>query len=221
MLTRLYGLLFGFLLVYCGVQLLWNSEWHKERLYHQLVAGAREGRFSAAMTLVDISGQTQLLRALRAGSAPVRQIATQALWDLWYHAAGADAYERVELVVTAMEARDYPRALKLADQLLEKYPTFAEAWNRRATLLWVAGRYTDSIADCRHALALNPENFGAWQGMGICQLHIGDVHHAIYSLRAAQRINPHDVSTLRLVDECRQYQRTHPRQPAHQADMKI
>lgn len=220
LLKRLYVLLAAFLVVYWSFQLIWRSEWHKERLYQQLVSGGHQGRFSAALVLVDLSAQRQLLRALRTDSFTVRKIASSALWDIWYHAAGEDAFERVQVVLTAMEFHDYPRALKLADQLLEIYPGFPEAWNRRATLLWQMGRYEESIADCHRVLALNPNHFAAWQGMGLCQLHLGEVHHAIRSLRSAQRISPHDRSTQRLLEECLEYERTHPRLSAHPSDLK-
>jgi tetratricopeptide (TPR) repeat protein len=221
LLRRLYGLLAAFLLVYAGLQLLWRSEWHKERLYQQLVSGPRQGRFPAALTLADLSAQPQLLRALHSLSAPVRRTASSALWDLWYHAAGEDAFERVQVLLSALRFHDYSRALRVADQLVEKYPAYGEAWNRRATLLWLMGRYEESIADCRHVLALNPDQFAAWQGMGLCQLHVGDLRGALHSLRAARRLQPYDRSTQRLLDECQEYLRAHPRLPVHQADLTL
>jgi tetratricopeptide (TPR) repeat protein len=54
------------------------------------------------------------------------------------------------------------------------------------------GQYTQSIADCKRVVALNPYHFGAWQGMGLCQLQLGDVESAIRSLRSALKINPYD-----------------------------
>jgi tetratricopeptide (TPR) repeat protein len=210
-----------FLCLYGGVQLLWRSDWHKERLYQQLVSGSREVRASAAYTLAELSAQPYLLRALHSNSPLARRTASSALWDLWYHEAGNDAFERIEVLSSALRFHDYPRALRLADELVRRYPRFAEGWNRRATLYWLLGRYEDSIADCRRGLALNPNQFAAWQGMGLCQLHLGEVREALRSLRAARRLQPYDRATQSLLDQCQEYLRTHPRGSAHQADLTI
>ena len=45
-------------------------------------------------------------------------------------------------------------------------------------------------------------SFGAWQGMGLCQLHVGDVEGACKSFRAALKINPHDRGLRRMLQQC-------------------
>ena len=217
-LLRLYGFFVACVLVILGSKLLWRSEWHKDRLYQEMLSGPRSSRNLAAMNLVDLSAQRQLLRALHSDSPVSRQIAFNALWDLWDHAAGEDAFHEIRLVIAAAKANDYPRALDMANALVAKYPAFPEGWNRRATLLWEMGLYFDSIADCHRVLALNPEHFAAWQGLGLCQMHIGQVHAALFSFRAALRLNPHDPSARSLLKECEDYERAHPHGSVHPSD---
>ncbi len=211
LLLRVYGFFVACLLVISGAKLLWRSEWHKEMLYHQLLAGPRADRSSAASMLADLSAQSQLLRALRTSSPVSRQFAFAALWDMWDHAAGEEAFRQVQLVAFASQQKDFARALAMANKLVAEYPRFPEAWNRRATLLWEMGQYADSIADCHKVLALNPNHFAAWEGMGLCQLRLGEVHAALFSFRAALRLNPHNPSTQSFLKGCEEYERAHPR----------
>jgi tetratricopeptide (TPR) repeat protein len=148
-------------------------------------------------------------------------LAIGALWDLWYHAAGEDAFEKARLTVTAMEAHDLARALRMADRMVAQYPRFAEGWNRRATVLWQLGRYEESIADCRRVVALNPGHFGAWEGMGLCQARLGDIRHAANSFRAAARIQPYDRPTRAFLDECLEYKRAHSEPETKPSDREI
>ena len=64
------------------------------------------------------------------------------------------------------------------------------------------GRYEQSVADCKRVVALNPNHFGAWQGMGLCQLQLGEVEAAIKSLRAALKINPYDRNLRETLRRC-------------------
>ena len=109
-----------------------------------------------------------------------------------FHAAGRDAFRLAKSANSAMERQKFSEALAILNETVAKYPGFAEGWNRRAVLYWQTGQYEQSVADCKKAVTLNPSHFGAWQGLGLCQLHLGDVELACQSFRAALKINPHD-----------------------------
>ena len=92
LLRRLYFLAGVILGVYFSFQILERSHWNKERLYRRLVSGSRPQRLSAAIRLVDLNAQEELLRALMNPSADSRQLAENSLWHLWSHAAGEEAF---------------------------------------------------------------------------------------------------------------------------------
>lgn len=213
LLKRLYPLLAVLVLLYLSVQFLPRSSWNKERLYRQLLTGDPQQRLAAAADLVDLGGQAQLVRALRSDSPLTRDLASRGLWDLWFHAAGDEAYQFVQAAVQLSERRDYTDALGLLDHVTKSYPRFAEGWNRRATLYWQMGEYDKSIADCRTVVRLNPDHFAAWQGMGLCQFLTGDLAGACRSLRVAGRIAPHDEHTRKLLRRCEDLLRQQPPQP--------
>ena len=151
-----------------------------------------------------------MLRALKSDSAEVRDLARRALEYLWFNAAGEEAYQLTQSAFQASEKGDRAGALKILNRLVERYPKFAEGWNRRASVHWELGAYDKSIADSERALALNPNHYGAWQGIGVCRLKQGDVAEACRCLRAALRIAPHDRVTRDSLRRCEELLRTRP-----------
>jgi tetratricopeptide (TPR) repeat protein len=208
LLRRLYLLLGVVLVVYGAAEGVRHSAWYKHRLYRQLVTGNRRQKVYAATQLLDLRAQLQLLHALRTDSPATRDLATRALWELWFHAAGDQAYQLLQAAGELAANHDFTDALGVLNHVVRAYPTFAEGWNRRATLFWELGQYRRSIADCRKVVALNPDHFGAWQGMGLCQFLIGDLDGACRSLRAACRLTPYDPDTRRLLGRCEELLRS-------------
>jgi tetratricopeptide (TPR) repeat protein len=217
----MYGVLLGVCLADGAFNVWRHSSWHKESLYHLMISSPGRESFAAAEALAELSAERELTRGLRERSPRARRLAIGALWDVWYHAAGEDAFERAQMTVTAMQTHDYPRALRMADLMTAKYPRFAEGWNRRATILWQMGRYEESLADCRKVVALNPDHFGAWQGMGLCQIHLAEIRRAANSFRIAARLQPYDRPTRVLLEECLEYNRSHRGPGAKPSDREI
>lgn len=189
---------------------LLHSTWNKERIYRKMIAADPEEQAIAARDLVYYKAQKELVRALKADSPATRELALNSLWDLWYRSAGENALRLIQISQTAIEKKEFLLALETLNRLVKKYPRFAEGWNRRATFYWLLGQYDLSIADCEIVLGLNPEHFGAWQGMGLCQFHRGEFTKASRSLRRALRLNPHDESAQRFLKKCEQMLRRFP-----------
>ena len=61
----------------------------------------------------------------------------------------------------AMRGKRYEVALERFDALVKHDADFAEGWNKRATVLYLLGRYEESIADIKQVLALEKRHFGA------------------------------------------------------------
>jgi tetratricopeptide (TPR) repeat protein len=117
----------------------------------------------------------------------VRQLATDALWKLWFR--GDSEINNLDLQRLA-RTRDRQKAAAGLDRLIAKAPTFAEAYNQRAILAFSRKQYERSIADCEKALELNPYHFGAQAGIGQCYLQLRRHKAALKAFRLALRINP-------------------------------
>ena len=51
-------------------------------------------------------------------------------------------------------------------------PDWAEAWNKRATVLYLMGRYQESFNDIDKVLKLEKRHFGALSGQGLVLLKL-------------------------------------------------
>ena len=179
-----------------------NSDWYRSRLARDLFSPDSEVRLRAGAGLAQLKAQSQLLEVLKSDQQDAREMARRALEHIWFNQAGTDALERTQEAYRAAEREDLNAALAMLDGLIKQHPDFAEGWNQRASVHWKMSDFEKSQADCRRALELNPNHYGAWQGLGLCQLNRGDLAGACQSLRAALRLLPHDVETRRSLRRC-------------------
>jgi len=131
---------------------------------------------------------------LRDESAFVRGFAEQGLWLLWTRSGDAQIDGLMAQATEEMQAARYGEAIKLLNQVIEKKPAFAEGWNRRATVYYLAGELQKSIADCNEVLKRNPGHFGALSGMGQIYLQLDDEESALKWFRRALEVNPNMLS---------------------------
>jgi len=121
----------------------------------------------------------------------VRQVASDALWSLWFRASTPENNRELQRLMRlkADEIGAEP-ILRGYLALMEKAPKFAEAFNQRAILYFRLGDLSAAIADCTMALRLNPFHFGAASGMAQCYMKQKKLRAALRSYRRAHRINP-------------------------------
>jgi tetratricopeptide (TPR) repeat protein len=130
---------------------------------------------------------------LRDESPFVRGYAEQGLWLLWSRSGDADIDRLMAQGSEDMQAGRYDEAIRVFSEVIRRKPGFAEGWNRRATVHYLAGDYTRSIADCDEVLKRNPAHFGALSGLG--QIHVKLEHYeqALDWFRRALAVNPNLV----------------------------
>ncbi len=211
---RLLRELYVLVLLFCGawlaMQALRHTGWYKQRLYAQLLTGDPRHQVMAAASLVQLEAEKELLAALKADTSETRETARRALEYLWFNSAGDEAFRLLQAAHEAAERDDHENALEILDRLTKQFPRFAEGWNRRAAVHWQRGESAKSMADCQRALALNPNHYGAWQGLGLCRLQQGEVAEACRCLGAALRILPHDPGTLEALERCKELLQSPP-----------
>jgi tetratricopeptide (TPR) repeat protein len=74
--------------------------------------------------------------------------------------------------------------------VVKRKPAFAEGWNKRATVYYLAGQYQNSIADCAEVLKRNPRHFGALSGLGQIYMQLERYDDALAWFRKALEVNP-------------------------------
>ena len=133
----------------------------------------------------------EALTTLR-GEDPVRAArAANELWQMW-HRSGQPQLDALLLQgIDAMQGGRLEEADRLFTRLIETAPDFAEGWNKRATVRYMAKDYAGSIADCRETLARNPNHFGALSGQGLCHVALGEYREAAGLFRRTLAVHPH------------------------------
>jgi len=91
--------------------------------------------------------------------------------------------------------KQYDEALNLIDTALAAAPNYAEAWSRRAAVLYLLGDYSSAMEDIRRTLALEPRHFGALAELGAIYMRLEDFDAAKRALLKALEINPHLAAT--------------------------
>lgn len=135
--------------------------------------------------------EAEALKALQ-GDDPARAgRAETALWAMWSRSGRPDLDARLAEAVSAMEERDFTGADRLLTALVAEAPDWAEAWNKRATVRYLAADYDGSIADCRETLARKPYHFGALSGQGLCHMALAQYAPAAALFRRALAVHPH------------------------------
>lgn len=151
---------------------------------------------------MDNAQVNKLLNALQDEDEGVRQEATDGLWRMWFEQKGMAGTHLLMESQTLLEAGQMAAAETLLDDLIRDQPDFAEAWNRRAVLHFMQGRYERAIADCEQTIELVPYHFGALHGLGLCLASQGNYEAAIAAFRRALDVQPHATINQRLLLEC-------------------
>lgn len=146
----------------------------------------------------------ELARKLKDPDPMVNEMAERAMWSIWFRQGRPHANCEVHRGVQAMEAGNLEAAYAHFSRAIEVDPDFAEAWNQRATALYLMERYEESMRDARQAVARNPQHFGAWAGLGHCYAQLGRLREAMHAYQQALSINPNWECVAEAVDELRE-----------------
>tara|TARA_Y100000590_G_C15390072_1_gene889713 strand:+ start:180 stop:740 length:561 start_codon:yes stop_codon:yes gene_type:complete len=91
------------------------------------------------------------------------------------------------------------KAYKLYTQIIAVEPDWAEAWNRRATVLYLMKKYQSSLDDIKITLKFEPRHFGALGGQALNYLELKEYDKAIESYKAVQKIYPLKDSAKKMI----------------------
>ena len=90
------------------------------------------------------------------------------IWALWASESSPEAVKQLADATAALNLGQLSVAEEGLNSLIASKPDFAEAWNRRATLYYMQGRYAESLADIEHVLALEPRHFAHFLARAWC-----------------------------------------------------
>ena len=124
------------------------------------------------------------------------------IWEAWSQSGSASIDLMMGWSKTAMDNKKFDVALDFLDQVVTMEPTYAEGWNRRATVHFMMQNYAKSMSDINHTLQIEPRHFGALSGMGQIMKNTGREELALKAWERVLDIYPmmrsaqNEVATL-------------------------
>ena len=118
------------------------------------------------------------------------KLAEMQIWAIWASNDTPEAVTQLAEASAALNAGASDLAEKKLNDLVQTHPTFAEGWNRRATLYFMLGRFDESLSDIAKVLELEPRHFGALSGKGMVLRAQGKPAEALHAMKDALAVNP-------------------------------
>jgi len=124
------------------------------------------------------------------------------IWNEWSQSGSASIDLMMQWSQKAIENQKFDVALDFLDQVVTLQPSYAEGWNRRATVHFMMSNYSKSMSDIDHTLSLEPRHFGALSGMAQILKAAGNKELALKAYQQVLEIYPmmrsaqNEVATL-------------------------
>ena len=124
------------------------------------------------------------------------------IWNIWStHPTQEKLTQSLAKGSDLMSKGKLEPAYKIFSTIVNSAPDWAEGWNKRATVLYLMGRYQDSLNDIDKVLKRESRHFGALSGQGLVQIKLKNYEKAIKSYQAAQKIYPSIMSAKIMIPQ--------------------
>ncbi len=129
----------------------------------------------------------------------------QKIWDLWStHPSDQNLTLKLSEGSKLVREKQLIKAKKIFSDVIKLDPKWAEAWNKRATVLYMLGEYQASQNDIDKVLFLEKRHFGALAGQGLVNIKLENYEKAIESYKKAQEIYPAMQSPKIMIDQIKE-----------------
>ena len=113
------------------------------------------------------------------------------IWSIWStHPSQENLTQLLARGSNLMTEQKFNKAYEAFSKVISLDPNWAEGWNKRATVLYMLGRYQESQEDIDEVLRLEKRHFGALSGQGLVQTELKNYEKAINSYKEVQKIYP-------------------------------
>ena len=142
---------------------------------------------AATGTMADVP---RIAQALRDPDRGVRMLAEAALWEVWSRSGDKEIDRLFATGVQEMSEGRWDEAVTTFTTIIARKPEFAEGWNKRATVYFLMGDYTKSLADCDEVMKRNPFHYGALSGYAMIYGKLHQPMRALEFYEQALGVNP-------------------------------
>ena len=127
------------------------------------------------------------------------------IWRLWTtHQSDNSLTQMMSYGTVLMNNRNYEEANRIFTKIIDTDPTWAEGWNKRATVYYYQKKYKLSQSDIDKVIELENRHFGALSGQGMVQIKLDNLEKALESYKKVLEIYPSNKAAQTLVDEIEQ-----------------
>tara|TARA_B100000579_G_scaffold378167_1_gene344722 strand:+ start:614 stop:1168 length:555 start_codon:yes stop_codon:yes gene_type:complete len=126
----------------------------------------------------------------------------QKIWKIW-----STHPKKNELTIMLSKGSELVKknqlyeAISIFSDVIELDPNWAEAWNKRATVLYLLGEFQKSQKDIDKVLQLEERHFGALAGQGLVNIQLKNYEKAIRSYEEAYKLYPTMKSPKNMIKE--------------------
>ena len=145
----------------------------------------------------------KLFNQLKSTSSSIaaKEIETK-IWKMWTtHPSEESLTNLLAKGSYYMSQNQLTSAHNVFSKAIELDPKWAEAWNKRATVLYLMGNYELSQNDIDEVLKLEKRHFGALSGQGMVQTALKNYQKAIDSYVEAHKVYPAMKTPLIMIEK--------------------
>ena len=127
------------------------------------------------------------------------------IWKLWTtHPSEKSLTDLLAKGSEYMAQNQLTSAHNVFSKAIELDPNWAEAWNKRATVLYMMGNFELSQNDIDMVLKLEKRHFGALSGQGLVQTAMKNYQKAIDSYIEAHKVYPAMTTPLMMIERLKE-----------------
>jgi tetratricopeptide (TPR) repeat protein len=127
--------------------------------------------------------------------------AAESIERVWIHSGSPTVDLLFGRAMQAIGEKNYDRALRFLDHVVEQAPDFTEGWSRRAFVHFQLGNVRPAVGDLRRAIALDPHHFKALDGLAQVLRDIGEKRAALQVLRRLAEVHPYWEGAEQAIEE--------------------
>ena len=144
----------------------------------------------------------KLFLELKKNNSSLSSSVAQQIWMLWStHPSDQKLTSILDEGSRLIQDQQLNRAIDVFTEAIELDPTWAEAWNKRATVFYMVGEFQKSQDDIDKVLELENRHFGALAGQGMVNIKLKNYDKAKRSYQKAQEIYPALESSKVMIEQ--------------------
>ena len=133
----------------------------------------------------------KLFKDLKTTNYSIASKIEQEIWKMWStHPNDKNLTRLLNEGSSLVNQSKYNQAIDKFSKAISLDPSWAEAWNKRATVFYLSGNFEESQKDIDKVLELEERHFGALAGQGLVNIQLKNYNKAIESYKKAKEIYP-------------------------------